>query len=391
MGFTVFFKFSKLNQIKKKKETIKKLDNKTLYFYKKNLATYKNLIKNWWKYIKMIKSRKFFIKKLHNDGSFPALLKIISLRNVFINQLPNMPINYVNKLVLDKKHKLVLLEKCSMSKTKVIGGFCYRFFKKKDLIELVFLAVSTSEQGKSLGKELMKELKEIAIRLKIKAIITCADNNAINFFKKQGFSKSIAFPYSLWVGYIKEYEEITIMEFILPMNLKYLKISVLVIHFYQTLFKKLKKCRFLKLSKKKYLRETDHNCKKKIKKTDSKLIFFNFSNLICENQNARLFEISAIEFLNKMKISAIIKPFLEPVDTNSTGAKDYFKITPIPMDLRTVEEKFRSKKFFLNPKIFQNNILFIIQNCQSYNGKFHSISFYSSEIENFTKYFDRSI
>ena len=391
MGFTVFFKFSKLNQIRKKKENTKKLETKNLYLFKKNLATHRNSIKSWWKYIKMIKSRKFCIKKLQNDGSFPALLKIISLRNVFVNQLPNMPINYVNKLVLDKKHNLVLLEKCSKSKTKVIGGFCYRFFKKKDLIELVFLAVSTLEQGKGLGKELMKELKEIAIRLKIKSIITCADNNAISFFKKQGFSKGVVFPYSLWVGYVKEYEEITLMECILPMNLKYLEISVLSIHFFQTLFKKLKKCRFLKLSKKEFLRQTHHNCIIKIKKIESNIIFFNFSTLICENQSKRLFEISAIDFLNKMKISVIIKPFLEPVDTNITGAKDYFKITPIPMDLRTIEEKFRSKKFFLNPKIFENNILFIIQNCQNYNGKFHSISFYSSEIENFIKYFDRSI
>mmetsp|Transcript_27327 Transcript_27327/g.63452 ORF Transcript_27327/g.63452 Transcript_27327/m.63452 type:complete len:303 (-) Transcript_27327:1640-2548(-) len=302
-----------------------------------------------------------------------------------------MPINYVNKLVFDKKHNLVVLEKGSTSKTKVIGGFCYRFFKKKEIIELVFLAVSTSEQGKGLGKELMAKLKEIAIRLRAKSIITCADNNAINFFKKQGFSKSITFPYSLWVGYIKDYEEITLMECILTVNLKYLPISVLDFRFYQILFKKLKKCRFLKMSTKKFPKETNHYCKIKIKKTRTSFNFFNFSNLICEYQKTRLFEISVINFLNKMKISSVIKPFLEPVDTNITGAKDYFKITPNPMDLRTIEEKFRSKKFFINPKIFQDNILYIIQNCQNYNGKFHSISFYSAEIKKFTKYFDRSI
>ena len=49
--------------------------------------------------------------------------------------------------------------------------------------------------------------------------------------------------------------------------------------------------------------------------------------------------------------------------------------------IRTIEEKFRSKIFYLNPKVFKDNFFLMIKNCQWYNGNFHSISFYSSEVE----------
>jgi histone acetyltransferase len=42
--------------------------------------------------------------------------------------------------------------------------------------------------------------------------LTYADNYAIGYFEKQGFSKEIALDRSIWAGYIKDYEGGTIMQ-----------------------------------------------------------------------------------------------------------------------------------------------------------------------------------
>jgi histone acetyltransferase len=42
--------------------------------------------------------------------------------------------------------------------------------------------------------------------------LTYADNYAIGYFKKQGFTTDITLDKNLWVGYIKDYEGGTIMQ-----------------------------------------------------------------------------------------------------------------------------------------------------------------------------------
>lgn len=42
--------------------------------------------------------------------------------------------------------------------------------------------------------------------------LTYADNFAVGYFKKQGFSKEITLDRSVWAGYIKDYEGGTIMQ-----------------------------------------------------------------------------------------------------------------------------------------------------------------------------------
>lgn len=42
--------------------------------------------------------------------------------------------------------------------------------------------------------------------------LTYADNYAVGYFRKQGFSKEITLDRSIWAGYIKDYEGGTIMQ-----------------------------------------------------------------------------------------------------------------------------------------------------------------------------------
>ena len=42
--------------------------------------------------------------------------------------------------------------------------------------------------------------------------LTYADNYAVRFFKKQGFTEDITLERSVWAGYIKDYEGATILQ-----------------------------------------------------------------------------------------------------------------------------------------------------------------------------------
>lgn len=58
--------------------------------------------------------------------------------------------------------------------------------------------------------------------------LTYADNFAVIFFKKQGFSKDITLDRSKWAGYIKDYEGGTIMQCTMLRKVDYLdKVNIL--------------------------------------------------------------------------------------------------------------------------------------------------------------------
>ena len=58
----------------------------------------------------------------------------------------------------------------------------------------------------------MNKLKSHLQSRDIKYMLTYADNNAIGYFRKQGFTNSPRMPRKQWRGYIKDYEGGTLME-----------------------------------------------------------------------------------------------------------------------------------------------------------------------------------
>jgi histone acetyltransferase len=58
----------------------------------------------------------------------------------------------------------------------------------------------------------------------INYFLTYADNYAVGYFRKQGFSKEITFDRERWVGYIKDYEGGTIMQCKMLPKVKYTEV-----------------------------------------------------------------------------------------------------------------------------------------------------------------------
>lgn len=84
-------------------------------------------------------------------------------------------------------------------------------FPTQGFTEIVFCAVTSQEQVKGYGTHLMNMLKDYHIKNNILHFLTFADQFAIGYFKKQGFSKDIKLPKLMYQGYIKDYERATLM------------------------------------------------------------------------------------------------------------------------------------------------------------------------------------
>lgn len=91
--------------------------------------------------------------------------------------------------------------------------------------EIVFCAVTGNEQVKGYGTHMMNHLKDYSTQQGIKHFLTYADEFAIGYFKKQGFSKDIKVARPVYAGYIKEYEGATLMHCELHPSIVYTQFS----------------------------------------------------------------------------------------------------------------------------------------------------------------------
>ena len=94
--------------------------------------------------------------------------------------------------------------------------------------EIAFCAISASEQVRGYGTMLMNNLKIYTQKEGLEYYLTYADNYAIGYFQKQGFSKLIAMPKERWFGFIKDYDGGTLMECYIHPALDYTDVSSLV-------------------------------------------------------------------------------------------------------------------------------------------------------------------
>ncbi|KAG2492613.1 hypothetical protein HYH03_009029 [Edaphochlamys debaryana] len=121
-----------------------------------------------------------------------------------------MPKEYIVRLVFDRRHRSVALLKRNGT---VIGGITYRAFHAQAFGEIAFCAVTSHEQVKGYGTRLMNHTKEFArTQDRLTHFLTYADNNAVGYFEKQGFTREVTLERERWQGYIKDYDGGTLME-----------------------------------------------------------------------------------------------------------------------------------------------------------------------------------
>ncbi|THH20047.1 hypothetical protein EW146_g1247 [Bondarzewia mesenterica] len=164
---------------------------------------------------------------VENDGEPRSLVILTNLKTLFQKQLPVMPREYIARLVYDCNSKCLAICKRGY---KVVGGICYRPFLHRGFAEIVFFATASVDQEKGYGGLLMDHFKAHIRRTypEMMHFLTYADNYAVGYFKKQGFSKEITLDRAVWAGYIKDYEGGTIMQCTMLRRVDYLATKELI-------------------------------------------------------------------------------------------------------------------------------------------------------------------
>ena len=330
---------------------------------------------------------------IHNDGTKPTMKKLIDLKNIFARQLPKMPKEYIVRLVFDQKHESIIVKN---DQDKIFGGVCYCIFPISKMAEVVFLAISSDSQVKGFGTKLMNYLKTELQRRDIHFLMTCADNLATGYFKKQGFHKNILMDQNLWKGYLKDYEGSTLMECILEDQVDYIRIGQQIRDQRNMVIDYIKSMVSNKIA---YEGIPDTKWKKLENKTKRNtntpsLAIEDVQGLIDVNYTQEEFtelsklpegtgfQNSCIKALDQLANHRCSWPFMTPVDKEEVP--DYYDVIKNPMDFQTIRENI-NKDLFKNKADFIKAVKLVFTNAKIYNLKNTIYYKCAVELENFSE------
>jgi histone acetyltransferase len=313
--------------------------------------------------------------KLHQDvcdGSLQVLLilsegtteswKLLTqLKLIFQKQLPKMPREYVSRLVYDRNHRAVALARNGC----LLGGITYRLFLEGGFAEIVFCAVSAPDQVKGFGSFLMSHLKEQVKREtsgQVMHFLTYADNYAVGYFKKQGFTKTITLERERWAGRIKDYEGGTLMQCSMLPGVNYLDLYRMFWRYKVALMQRIHEqtgCGRVY----KGLQSFPVNNPAAIPGLVEAGWTPQMNKLTEAPRRGRLYQVLKT-VLGDLKKHPASWPFLHPVDGKEVP--DYYDIITHPMDLSMMERKLEEDKY-TSLADFAADVKSIVNNCQTYN------------------------
>ncbi|KNC73913.1 hypothetical protein SARC_13527 [Sphaeroforma arctica JP610] len=288
------------------------------------------------------------------------LIWLTEAKNLFARQLPRMPRQYITRLVFDRKHTGLFL----LKKGKVMGGIVFRMFPKQNFIEIVFCAVSSDEQVKGYGTLIMNQLKHWVIGKHIFYFLTYADNFAIGYFEKQGFTSAITIRSGNYVGYIKDYDGGLLMEYMIVPWVHHVDLpNVLRLQRDQVL----RKVQTLSRSHVVYPGIT-HFPEADAEPTENQIRAipgvveggYGYSGSASDTA------IKLRKIYDEIKHHSSAWPFFEPVDP--VLVPDYYQIISNPIDLSEIALRLQAG-YYKNKDTFAHDVHLMLDNCRMYNAQ----------------------
>ena len=320
------------------------------------------------------------LEVIKNDGSEANSRLLVALKNIFSKQLPNMPKEYIVRLVFDSRHYSMLC----MKNGNVIGGITYRPFPKQRMGEIAFCAVSANEQVKGYGTRLMNHIKEYAKEKEnMTHLITFADNNAVGYFQKQGFTKEIMMEREKWYGYIKEYDGGTIMECQLDGHVSYVDFVNQIREQRKAVEAKVRemstahkvypglKDHFKPSAEGKYIPIDVKHIKglKEAKWEDPGLPKYRLVHPGCGDgipTKANLHKFMRA-IVNVIQAHSDAWPFAAPV--NPLEVTDYYDVVKDPVDMELIQERVSAGNYYVSLEMFCADFRLMFNNCRIYNSR----------------------
>ncbi|XP_015969734.1 histone acetyltransferase GCN5 [Arachis duranensis] len=312
-----------------------------------------------------------------NDGVDEHMVWLIGLKNIFARQLPNMPKEYIVRLVMDRSHKSVMV----IRRNHVVGGITYRPYVSQKFGEIAFCAITADEQVKGYGTRLMNHLKQHARDVDgLTHFLTYADNNAVGYFIKQGFTKEIHLEKDRWQGYIKDYDGGILMECKIDPKLPYIDLSTMIRRQRQAIDEKIRElsnCHIVYAGID--FQKKEAGIPKKIVKVEDIPGLreagwtpdqwghsrFRLSNATDNATNMKHLTAYMRSLLKSMHDHTDAWPFKEPVDARDVP--DYYDIIKDPIDLKTMTKRVESEQYYVTFEMFVADVKRMFQNARTYN------------------------
>lgn len=254
-----------------------------------------------------------------------------------------------------------------------IGGICFRTFATQGFTEIVFCAMTVSKQVKGYGTHMMNHLKDYSTQRGIRHFLTYADKYAIDYFKKQGFSKDIKVAKPVYTGYIKNYTGATLMHCELNPSIVYTQVSSVIrrqkeitkllimqrqddvrkVHAGLTCFKE--GVRSIPVESIPGLKECGWKPQARAQRASQPLE---------ESIGPDELEAKLSRVLTGVGAHVNAKPFLKPV--NAQLVTDYYDVIKYPMDLRTMQERLK-RGYYITRRLFMADMARMFSNCRLYN------------------------
>jgi len=303
-------------------------------------------------------------KIITNDNSETAMKLLSNTKFLFQKQLHKMPGEYIARLVYDENHHGMIILK---NPYDVQAGILYRIFREQGFVEIVFCAVHSNVQVRGYGGRLMNKLKDHIYKTEgIRYYMTYADNYAVGYFRKQGFTKEITLSESIWKGYIKDYEGGTMMQCITVPRVSYSEVNDLIA---------IQKKAVIDAIRKRVASDTVHPGLTYFKENGNSIDPFNVPGIkeagwspdISPSPKRSLR--SALNrrmqrLMDELLVHAAAWPFVKPVSKDDVP--DYYEVISHPMDLSTVEANVEAD-LYRTVDAFKQDIQLIFSNCRHYN------------------------
>ncbi|KAI9835439.1 MAG: histone acetyltransferase [Sarea resinae] len=352
---------------------------------------------------------------VNNDNSRESLVILTGLKCIFQKQLPKMPKDYIARLVYDRTHLSIAIVKKPL---EVVGGITYRPFKGRQFAEIVFCAISSDQQVKGYGAHLMSHLKDyVKATSDVMHFLTYADNYAIGYFKKQGFTKEITLEKQRWMGYIKDYEGGTIMQCTMVPRIRYLEVGRMLLKQKEAVHAKIRafsKSHIVHQPPKEWkslpsgplvkknnnnptTSSTDPAAPATTTAPDPNAVIIppidpttipairesgwsaDMDELARQPRHGPNYN-ALLHLLNDMQNHTSAWPFTQPV--NKDEVADYYEVIKEPMDLSTMEEK-HEKDMYPTPEDFIRDAKLVFDNCRKYNNETTPYAKSANKLEKF--------
>jgi histone acetyltransferase len=228
----------------------------------------------------------------------------------------------------------------------------------------------------------MNLLKKNAVLEGLEYLITYADNYAIGYFKKQGFSKTISMPKGRFQGLIKDYDGGTMMECYVHPSIDYTRIPEMIqsqrefILSMVRLNSKSDKVVYPPLptgwkpntqgTKRGYEAATRAMSIPGVAEAGWTMHdLVSSTNATKENDRRKInLKSEVLAIIHKVHQQQFAWPFRTPVDTREVS--DYLKIIKEPIDLSTMEKKAQ-KGYYESKKMLLLDMMKMVNNCKTFN------------------------